>query len=36
MPAIEGRREAGGGFCALEGSGQVLLEDELVSADIEY
>ena len=29
IPASEGRREAGGGFCALEGSGQVLLEDEL-------
>ncbi len=29
MPASEGRLEAGCVFCALEGSGQVLLENEL-------
>jgi ATP adenylyltransferase len=29
MPASDGRREAGCGFCALEDSGRVLLENEL-------
>ena len=29
MPPSDGRREAGCGFCALEGSGRVLLENEL-------
>jgi diadenosine tetraphosphate (Ap4A) HIT family hydrolase len=29
MPASAGRREAGCGFCALEASGRVLLENEL-------
>ena len=29
MPASDGRREAGCGFCALEASGRVLLENEL-------
>jgi diadenosine tetraphosphate (Ap4A) HIT family hydrolase len=29
MPASEGRREAGCGFCALEASGRLLLENEL-------
>ena len=30
MPASDARREAGCVFCALEGSGRVLLENELV------
>jgi diadenosine tetraphosphate (Ap4A) HIT family hydrolase len=29
MPASDGRREAGCGFCALEASGRVLLENAL-------
>jgi diadenosine tetraphosphate (Ap4A) HIT family hydrolase len=29
MPASDGKREADCGFCALEGSGRALLENEL-------